>query len=96
MSYVQGFIKTNDKGMKAIGVETSDDGQVYILTMPDYDEKKPIVKGKGKDKKITYEPMWKGPVERFLSDDDLAYLEKKGMDKYGNKIEGKPGKGPGR
>lgn len=86
VNYCQSYVKKNCHGMKAIGVETSQDGNVYILTMPDYETKKPIVKGKGKTKTVAYEPLYKVPIERFLSDDDFEYLRKKGMDKHGNKI----------
>lgn len=92
VSMIQAFIKANDRGMKAIGIETRDDW-VYILAMPDYTAKKPIVtfstvKGK-KTKKVEYEQMWKVPIENFLSEDDFNYLEKKGMDRHGNHIEKK-------
>lgn len=93
VQYVQAYVSHNDRGMKAVGVETHPDGQVYILKMPDMSAKKPIVtfstvKGK-KTKNVTWEQMWKIPIERFLSEDDFKYLEKKGMDKHGNHIEKK-------
>jgi hypothetical protein len=93
VEYIQAYVKHNDRGMKAVGVETHPDGQVYILKMPDYTAKKPIVtfstvKGK-KTKKVEYEQMWKVPIENFLSEDDFEYLKKRGMDKHGNHTEKK-------
>jgi hypothetical protein len=93
VAYCQAFIETNDRGHKAIGIETDPGGTVYILTMPDYSAKKPIVtfstvKGK-KTKNVTWEQMWKVPIEVWLSEEDFEYLKKKGMDKHGNHIEKK-------
>lgn len=89
VGYCKGFIKHNYPTEKAIGIKTFPDGSCYILTMPDYTARKPIVKGRGKDKKVTYEPAWKVPVERFLNEDDFKYLAERGMDKHGNKINRK-------
>ncbi|AYP68800.1 hypothetical protein BpsM61_00026 [Bacillus phage vB_BpsM-61] len=89
VEYCQAFIKKNDTGRKAIGVKSIPGGPVMILTMPDYDAKRPIVKGRGKTKTVTYEDMYKVPIEAFLSKDDFEYLEKKGMDKYGRKLKKK-------
>jgi len=85
VEYCKAYIKHSHRGLKAVGVETKDD-KVYILTIPDYDAKRPVIKGRGKDKKIEYEPMYKVPIERFLSPEEIEYLKRKGMDKYGNKI----------
>jgi hypothetical protein len=93
VEYCQAFIRTNDHGHKAIGIETDPDGNVYILTMPDYDAKKAVVtfsqvKGK-KTKKVEHVKMWKVPIESWLNDDDFEYLRKRGKDKYGNDLETK-------
>jgi hypothetical protein len=93
VAYCKAFIERNDRGFKCIGAETDPGGNVYILTMPDYSVKKPIVtfstvKGK-KTKKVEWEMMWKNPIESWLSEDDFNYLKKRGKDKYGNDIEKK-------
>lgn len=82
---MKSYVAHNHPEKKAIGVETSQDGTVYILAMPNYDAKKPIVKGKGKTKSVTYVPMYNIPIESYLNEDDIEYLQKRGMDKYGNK-----------
>lgn len=87
VQYVQGFIEHNFEGMKAVGVETIND-QVFILAMPDYSKKKPIVtfstvKGK-KTKKVEFVPVWKQPIESYLDESDFEYLKSRGKDRYGN------------
>jgi hypothetical protein len=87
VEYCESFIKTNNPGMKAVGIKTIEGGTIMIMCMPDYEAKRCIVKGTGKNKVRTYEPLYKVPVERFLSADDLEYLKSKGRDKYGDKIK---------
>lgn len=86
VSYCEGFIKTNYHGRKAIGVHTDESGAVMILTMPDYDAKRVIVSGTGKNKTIKTIPLFSKPIEHYLDEDDIAYLQKRGKDKYGNTI----------
>lgn len=87
VQYCESFTKKNDPGRKAVGIRTINE-QVYIMTMPDYDSVKAIVKGKGKTKTVTHVPMYKGPIERFLTKEDFDYLQQNGRDRYGNKIKG--------
>ncbi|AQY55088.1 hypothetical protein [Geobacillus phage TP-84] len=86
VEYCKAYIKHSHYGLKAVGVETSRSGQVYILTIPDYDAKRPVAKGRGKSRQVILEPMYKVPIENFLSEEEIEYLKRKGMDKYGNKI----------
>lgn len=86
VEYCKLFIASAYPGRKAIGVEY--DGTCHqIVTIPDFSAVRPIVSGKGRTKKIERVKMWTHPPENYFSPDDIAYLKRKGFDKYGNKVD---------